>query len=123
MVSGLARISVNGKLYNTSSQAEPCWIESKDIDLETRDQKYIDTFFVEHKCEGETEARIQFGWRDRLQDPITWGDWFMIKDSDDINWTRFTARYLKIRIEDENPIWPWKLSCIDVFGRMMKGRL
>lgn len=123
MVSGLARIKIDGKLYNTSSEAAPCWIESKDLDFNERNQKYVDTFFVEHKSEGETAARMKFGWRDRLEDPITWGEWFMIKDMDNINWTRFTARYFRIRIEDENPIWPWKLSCIDIFGTMMKGRL
>ena len=123
MASGLARIVINGEQFNTNSQAEPCWIESRDLDLETRDQKYVDTFFTEHKCNGETKCKIKFGWRDRLQDPIQWGDWFNVVDTDDINWTRFTARYLRIRVQDDNPIWPWKLSAIDLFGRMMKGRL
>lgn len=123
MVSGLAKIEINGKLYNSASSAEECWIESKDLDLDNSAQKYIDTFFVEHKSAGETEARIQFGWRDRLQDPITWGEEFPIKDLDLINWTRFTARYFKIRIKDKNPIWLWKLSCIDIFGQHVQGRL
>ena len=123
MVSGLARIEINGKLYNSASSASKCWIESKDLDLGTNLQKYIDTFFVEHKSSGETDATIQFGWRDRLQDPITWGDKFPVRDLDLINWTRFTSRYFRIRIEDENPVWLWKLSCIDIFGQQVQGRL
>lgn len=123
MVSGLARIEVNDKLYNSASSANRCWIESKDLDLDAPTQKYIDTFFVEHQSGGETEATIQFGWRDRLQDPLTWGDKFPIKDLDIINWTRFTARYFRIRIEDDNPIWLWKLSCVDIFGQGTGGRL
>lgn len=123
MVSGLARIEIDGRLYNTSSSASRCWLESKDLDLNSSNQKYIDTFFVEHKSEGETEATIQFGWRDRLQDPVIWGEKFKIRDLDYINWTRFTARYFKIRIEDENPVWLWKLSCVDIFGQVAKGRL
>lgn len=123
MVSGLAKIDINGKLYNSASSANKCWIESKDLDLDSPTQKYIDTFFVEHKSSGETKATIQFGWRDRLQDPLVWGDKFPVKDLDLINWTRFTARYFRIRIEDDNPIWLWKLSCIDIFGQSMQGRL
>lgn len=123
MVSGLGNIWVNGQLISVNKGEQELWIESKDIELDTRDHKYIDTFNAELKNAGSTTAKIKLGWRDRLEDEIKWSDWFPMSDLDNICWTRFTGRFFRIRIEDKGPETIWKLSALEFFGNRMKGRL
>ena len=49
MVSGLGTVWVNGQIISTNKGDKILWIESKDIELNTRDHKYIDTFNAELK--------------------------------------------------------------------------
>ena len=123
MVSGLGNIWVNGQLISVNKGEQELWIESKDIELDTRDHKYIDTFNAELKNAGSTTAKIKLGWRDRLEDEIKWSDWFSMSDLDNICWTRLTGRFFRIRIEDKGPETIWKLSALEFFGNRMKGRL
>lgn len=123
MVSGLGNIWVNGQLISVNKGEQELWIESKDIELDTRDHKYIDTFNAELKNAGSTTAKIKLGWRDRLEDEIKWSDWFPMSDLDNICWTRLTGRFFRIRIEDKGPETIWKLSALEFFGNRMKGRL
>lgn len=123
MVSGLGNIWVNNQLISVNKGEQELWIESKDIELDTRDHKYIDTFNAELKNAGSTTAKIKLGWRDRLEDEIKWSDWFPMSDIDNICWTRLTGRFFRIRIEDKGPETIWKLSALEFFGNRMKGRL
>ena len=118
MVSGLGHVWVDGQLISTSSGDRELWVESKDIELDSRQHKYIDTFIAP-----ESTARIKLGWRDRLEDEIKWTDWFPITDRDNICWTRITGRYFRIRIEDTGAKVIWKLSALEFFGHVMGGRL
>ena len=123
MVSGLGTVWVEGQLISTNKGDKMVWIESKDIELNTRNHKYIDTFNAELKNSGSTTAKIKIGYRDRLEDPIKWTDFLPLSDHDNLCWTRLTARFFRVRIEDEGPQTIWKLSALEFFGNMMKGRL
>lgn len=123
MVSGLGNVWVGDQLISINKGEQELWIESKDIELDTRDHKYIDTFNVELKNAGSTTAKIKIGVRDRLEDDILWTDWFPMSDLDNICWTRLTGRFFRIRIEDKGPQTIWKLSALEFFGNRMKGRL
>lgn len=123
MVSGLGHVWVNDSLISTSRGDRELWIESKDIELDSRAHKYIDTFVAELKDLGSNTAKIKLGWRDRLEDPVEWTDWFPMSDSDNVCWTRITGRYFRIRIEDKSAETIWKLSALEFFGQVMGGRL
>lgn len=123
MVSGLGHIWVDGNLISTSQGERDLWIESKDIELDSKAHKYIDTFVAELRDAGETQARIKIGYRDRLEDPLQWTDWFSMADQDLIHWLRITTRYFRVRIEDAGAKSIWKLSALEFFGQVMGGRL
>lgn len=123
MVSGLSHVWVNDKLISTSKGDRELWIESKDIELDSRAHKYIDTFVAELQDAGSSTARIKLGWRDRLEDEIKWTDWFPMSDRDNICWTRITGRFFRIRIEDKSAETIWKLSALEFFGQVQGGRL
>lgn len=123
MVSGLSHIWVNDKLISASKGDRELWIESKDIELDSRAHKYIDTFVAELQDTGSSTAKIKLGWRDRLEDEIKWTDWFPMSDRDNICWTRITGRFFRIRIEDKSAETIWKLSALEFFGQVQGGRL
>lgn len=123
MVSGLGHVWVDGNLISTSQGERDLWIESKDIELDSKAHKYIDTFVAELRDAGETQARIKIGYRDRLEDPLQWTDWFSMADQDLIHWLRITTRYFRVRIEDAGAKSIWKLSALEFFGQVMGGRL
>lgn len=123
MVSGLGNVWVNGQIISTNKGEKELWIESKDIELDSKHHKYIDAFQAEVKDAGETTAKMKIGWRDRLEDPIKWSDWFPLSNLDKIQWLRLTGRFLRIRIEDVGPETIWKLSAIELFGQNLGGRL
>lgn len=123
MVSGLGHIWVDGNLISTSQGERDLWIESKDIELDSKAHKYIDTFVAELRDAGETQARIKIGYRDRLEDPLQWTDWFSMADQDLMHWLRITTRYFRVRIEDAGAKSIWKLSALEFFGQVMGGRL
>lgn len=123
MVSGLGHVWVDGDLISTSQGERDLWIESKDIELGSKAHKYIDTFVAELRDAGETQARIKIGYRDRLEDPLQWTDWFSMADQDLMHWLRITTRYFRVRIEDAGAKSIWKLSALEFFGQVMGGRL
>lgn len=123
MVSGLGHVWVDGNLISTSQGERNLWIESKDIELDSKAHKYIDTFVAELRDAGETQARIKIGYRDRLEDPLQWTDWFSMADQDPMHWLRITTRYFRVRIEDAGAKSIWKLSALEFFGQVMGGRL
>lgn len=123
MVSGLGHVWVDGNLISTSQGERDLWIESKDIELDSKAHKYIDTFVAELRDAGETQARIKIGYRDRLEDPLQWTDWFSLADQDLMHWLRITTRYFRVRIEDAGAKSIWKLSALEFFGQVMGGRL
>lgn len=123
MVSGLGHVWVDGNLISTSQGERDLWIESKDIELDSKAHKYIDTFVAELRDAGETQARIKIGYRDRLEDPLQWTDWFSMADQDLMHWLRITTRYFRVRIEDAGAKGIWKLSALEFFGQVMGGRL
>lgn len=123
MVSGLSHVWVNDKLISTSKGDRELWIESKDIELNSRAHKYIDTFVAELQDTGSSTAKIKLGWRDRLEDEIKWTNWFPMSDRDNICWTRITGRFFRIRIEDKSAETIWKLSALEFFGQVQGGRL
>lgn len=123
MVSGLGTVWVDGQIISTNKGDKVLWIESKDIELNTRDHKYIDTFNAELKNSGSTTAKIKIGYRDRLEDELQWTEQFPLSDLDNLCWTRITARFFRVRIDDEGPETIWKLSALEFFGNKMKGRL
>lgn len=123
MVSGLGHVWVDGNLISTSQGERDLWIESKDIELDSKTHKYIDTFVAELRDAGETQARIKIGYRDRLEDPLQWTDWFSMADQDLMHWLRITTRYFRVRIEDAGAKSIWKLSALEFFGQVMGGRL
>lgn len=123
MVSGLGHVWVDGNLISTSQGERDLWIESKDIELDSKAHKYIDTFVAELRDAGETQARIKIGYRDRLEDPLQWTDWFSMADQDLMHWLRITTRYFRVRIEDASAKSIWKLSALEFFGQVMGGRL
>lgn len=123
MVSGLGHVWVDGNLISISQGERDLWIESKDIELDSKAHKYIDTFVAELRDAGETQARIKIGYRDRLEDPLQWTDWFSMADQDLMHWLRITTRYFRVRIEDAGAKSIWKLSALEFFGQVMGGRL
>lgn len=123
MVSGLGHVWVDRNLISTSQGERNLWIESKDIELDSKAHKYIDTFVAELRDAGETQARIKIGYRDRLEDPLQWTDWFSMADQDLMHWLRITTRYFRVRIEDAGAKSIWKLSALEFFGQVMGGRL
>jgi hypothetical protein len=123
MVSGLGHVWVDGNLISTTQGERDLWIESKDIELGSKAHKYIDTFVAELRDAGETQAKIKIGYRDRLEDPLQWTDWFSMADQDLMHWLRITTRYFRVRIEDAGAKSIWKLSALEFFGQVMGGRL
>lgn len=103
------------------------YAETKDLDFGHPDkEKYVDRFYFDLTApagKSVTGITVEIGYRDSLDDVITWLDPEAVSlDNPSIN-IRLTARYFRIRIRDELPLAQWKLARIDVYGRVMGGRL
>lgn len=122
MAQGISRIIVDGKSISSGSLVDACWIES--IDLELSDAElYVDALKAELKDVGDTTALLYLGWKYRQEENITWEEPVPLRDFDPIHWTRFTGRFLRLRIEDTTPSTLWKLSSLELFGHKSGGRL
>lgn len=122
MTQGISKVTINGGENEARLYSDPCWIESIDLEL-AEVELYIDALKAEMKNLGETTAMLKVGWKNRLEDPLVWGEPIQLSDLDPIFWTRFTARYIRLRIEDETPSTLWKLSSLEFFGHKGGGRL
>lgn len=122
MAQGISRIIINGKNISSGSLVDACWIESIDLEL-AEVELYIDALKAEIKDLGETTAKLYLGWKYRLEDELTWEEPVLLNDLDPIFWTRFTGRFIRLRIEDTTPSALWKLSSLELFGHKGGGRL
>ena len=119
MAFGFGLLGLESQVGSTGAFLEPASSSTPT----SRASEYIDTFVAELKDQGSTTAKIKLGWRDRLEDPLQWTDWFPMADRDNVCWTRITGRYFRIRIEDKSAETIWKLSALEFFGQVMGGRL
>lgn len=122
MAQGISRIIINGKNISSGSLVDACWIESIDLEL-AEVELYVDALKAEIKDLGETTAKLYLGWKYRLEDELTWEEPVLLNDLDPIFWTRFTGRFIRLRIEDTTPSALWKLSSLELFGHKSGGRL
>ena len=122
MAQGISRIIINGKNISSGSLVDACWIESIDLEL-AEVELYVDALKAEMKDLGETTAKLYLGWKYRLEDELTWEEPVLLNDLDPIFWTRFTGRFIRLRIEDTTPSALWKLSSLELFGHKGGGRL
>lgn len=122
MTQGISKVTINGGENEARLYSDPCWIESIDLEL-AEVELYIDALKAEMKNLGETTAVLKVGWKNRLEDPLVWEEPIQLSDLDPIFWTRFTARYIRLRFEDETPSSLWKLSSLEFFGHKGGGRL
>lgn len=122
MAQGISRIIINGKNISSGSLVDACWIESIDLEL-AEAELYVDALKAEMRDLGETTAKLYLGWKYRLEDELTWEEPVLLNDLDPIFWTRFTGRFIRLRIEDTTPSALWKLSSLELFGHKGGGRL
>jgi hypothetical protein len=111
--------------------SDEAWVETKDQDFGTDQQKYVDQLVV--KLEGASDRGSLFlrvAVKDRMNEPTVWSSRYVLAGSDiPVNLTRpdgrpgLTARYFRYRIEDDFVRARWKLTGIDTYGRVVGGRM
>ena len=70
------------------------------------------------------ELSIQIGWKDRLQDPITWGQNYPAREANAPIFIRPPqARYFRLRVGDANVQALWKLSGVQIYGTVLGARV
>lgn len=110
----------DGNLIQTrSSNPVAAFLQTKDIDFGQRQAlKYIDVFTME--VDGDVDlsgVTVNIGHRDNLNDEITWMGPFLLSELAEAVFTRFTARYVKLKISSISSTTFWQLGSIEVYGR------
>lgn len=100
-------------------------IETKDLDFsEPQKDKFIDRLIFDlHAPTGETihQFYVNVGYRNKLSEPITWLGERQISFDNPHYQLRQTARFFRIKLTDSLPISQWKLSSLEVYGRILTG--
>ena len=103
------------------------YLESKDIDFgKPQLDKSLEMLRFDLAANGQVPTfKIQIGWRNNLNDAITWADQgyvtldnpvlYTIRDVADSNHVPI-ARFFKLKLIDENPIGVWFLTKIEAYG-------
>lgn len=121
MTEGISIVYLNGKPI-ASTGGDATWIESIDLELSTA-ELYVDALKAEFEARNPSGAKVQLGWKNRREDEVNWLEPVDLVALDPIYFTRFSGRYIRIRVEDPSPGQLWKLSSIELFGRKAGGRL
>jgi hypothetical protein len=105
--------------------AEEVFAETKDLDLDSQNEKYVD--FLLFEFEGEEFIQgltVEINTKDRRKETSV-QQTLVISGSDEpvpLD-PPVTARYFKLKISDNQPTGRWKCSGIEFHGEMMEGRL
>jgi len=126
----ILRTDANGTMINypaVASGSVNLFAESKDLDFGHHDkQKYVDRFVFALKAPAGVDVpalSVNIGYRDSLEDSVTWLGARIIELDNPHYQLRTTARFFKIKITDDFPVAQWKLTQIEVYGRIVGGRL
>lgn len=122
MTQGISMIYLDGKPITSSTLVDACWIESVDLELSDA-ELYVDALKAEFQAKKVSDATLQIGWKNRHEDETVWLEPVKLTDLDPVYFTRFSGRYLRLRIEDPSPSQLWKFSALELFGHKAGGRL
>lgn len=101
------------------------YVETKDLDLgdPTKD-KFVDMILFDIEADDVVPLfSVSIGYRDALNDPIVWTTKEYLTLNNPRVHPRITAKFFKLRFEDESPTTQWRLSRMEFYGRLMGGRL
>ena len=104
--------------------ADEAWVETRDMDFGSDDLKYVDQIVM--KLEGAATLGslfLRYATKDRLKDPIVWSERIPLLNVDEPIELRETARYFRVRLEDDFVRGRWKLTGISWFGKPVGGRM
>lgn len=92
---------------------------SRDLDLgDDARQKYVDAIQFDITGRGLlTYLKVEVWTRDRHEDDLRLIGVYPLAHADTVIFTRFTARYVRLKIKDTLPLTRWKLSKISFFGK------
>lgn len=66
---------------------------------------------------------VKLGWQTKLENPIVWTPFKQVEALNELFPFAISGRYISFYIEDNFPTVQWKLTKIQFYGRLMKGRL
>lgn len=129
MTTGIARIqhtSIGGEVTDinvlTAFQGEEVYFETKPLDFGRSDvDKEIFGLVFNITGRGSLEQiQCYVGYNQRLNDDIEWAGPYSLAEQDKAIWFRLPqSRYWYLKFEDLLPETNWKLSTIEVYGRMV----
>ena len=134
MTTGLARITktdLNGNMTDvamlTSFQGDSIFAETRDLDFGRSDvDKDLMAVVLDITGRGSiTNLSIYIGYRQRLEDTLTWSSAYSLSDQDKMLWfdPRLPqSRFYRMKVLDTLPQVTWKLSNVEFWGRFLGGR-
>jgi hypothetical protein len=138
MTTGIARIvktEIGGETIDisvlTAFGGEEVYLKTKKMDFGDADlHKAIAAVLVNVTGRGEIDdLKFYIGVSERFEETSTWHGPYSLAEADDLIWVKQSngkvlpkARYIEFKLVDSLPMTQWKLSNIQFFGRVVKGR-
>lgn len=122
----IIRTSKDVDKITTFSSVNAIFLESRDFEINPKGRmKYIDgiRMDVEGQTIEEVGLKCRIGYRQKIEDDITWSEEFPFSQLSEHLYTRFTGRYFRIKIYGATTGAIWKASAIEFYGQVMNGRL
>lgn len=97
---------------------------SREKGREQPEMTYIESVNVEiFATTALTAGSFYLGYRNRLTDDLTWETAQSLASGNNTLYFRRTARWYRFKIEDTAVRSLWKLSAVDFYGQILKGRM
>lgn len=109
-------------LLQVAGAPTSAFLESRDLDLGSRRAyKFIDAIIVE--LEEVTGAEVQIGFRNDLENPLSWLSLTELTEEALPHYLRLSNRYYRIRIASAGGKTFWRLAALEFFGNKFGERL
>lgn len=111
------------------------WFETRDMEclyatrgeaaLADKFDKFLEAVLVEMETLGlMASVTIELGFKDRLTDTVEWQAPFSVSTGNAPVFGRWRSfRYVRLRVTDSSVSGRWKLSAIELLGRLDGGRM
>lgn len=122
----ITRTTGNVEKVITFSSVTDIILESRDFEINPKGKmKYIDGIRMDVEGQTITEVGLncRIGYRQKIEDDITWSEEFPFSQLSEHLYTRFTGRYFRIKIYGATTGAIWKASAIEFYGQVMQGRI
>lgn len=120
----IQKVLQNGRIVDLPVNAAgsgTLYVETKDLDFGApQREKYVDAIVLDLQAPEEIPLfNMKVGTRNALKEAITWTDLGYLDFNNPTVKIRQTSRFWRFKFIDEAPVAKWKLSSIEVYGRVL----